>query len=42
VIHTFETALYAEMKENVLSSEKEYASKPIRDYLKGMNEIDLT
>lgn len=39
VIQTFETALYAEMKESVLSPEKEYASKPIRDYLKGMNEI---
>ena len=29
------TALYAEMKENVLLSEKEYASKPLRDHLKG-------
>jgi len=30
------TALYAEMKEDVLSSEREYGSKPFRDHLKGI------
>lgn len=29
------SALYAEMQENILSSEKEYGSRPLRDHLKG-------